>query len=80
MQQIQLMDYSLNRIRRISSCRLLLGGFHLGAHERIQIEKNADREESAAEASKDNERNRTMAQKAHRLQDQAENQNDSGEL
>jgi hypothetical protein len=39
---------------------LLLGGFCLSAYKRIQIEKDADREQSTAQAGKDHERNRTV--------------------
>jgi hypothetical protein len=35
----------------------LLGGFHLSANERIQVEKDADREEDSAEAHKEHEGN-----------------------
>jgi uncharacterized protein with von Willebrand factor type A (vWA) domain len=77
-EQIPPMDYSLNRIRRISCCRLLFGRFNLSAHERIQIEENADREEDAAEAHKEHEGNWAMTQEAKTLNEQTENQDDSG--
>ena len=73
-------NYSLNHIPKSLSCRLLLGGSHLRAHERIQIEKNTDREEDAAEAGKHDERNWAMTQEAQTLSEQTENQDDSGEL
>jgi hypothetical protein len=58
----------------------LLGGFHLSAHERVQIEKDADREQDTAEARKEQEGNWAMTQEAQTLNQQTENQDHSGEL
>jgi hypothetical protein len=58
----------------------LLGGFHLNANERIQVEKDANREEDAAQADKEHEGNWAMTQEAQTLNYQTENQGDSGEL
>jgi hypothetical protein len=79
-QQIPLMNYSLNRIRWISSCRLLFGGFRLSSDERVQIEKDADCEEDAAKAHKEHEGNWAMTQEAQTLNHKTENQYDSGKL
>ena len=45
--QIPLMDYLLNRAPGISTSHLLFGLLYLGAHERIQVKKDAAREENA---------------------------------
>ena len=75
-----MVDYSLKHIRQISSCRLLLGVFHVGAHERIQIDEDAGREEDAAETHKEHEGNWAMTQEAQTLNHKTENQDDSGKL
>jgi len=76
-QQIPLMNYSLNRIRRISSCRLLLGVFHVGAHERIQIDEDARREEDAAKAYKEHEGNWAMTQETQTFNQKTQNHDNS---
>jgi len=58
----------------------LLGGFHLGAHERVQIKKDADREEGAAKAHKKQEGDWAVTKEAQALNDKAKNQDDSGKL
>src|SRR6266704_4741939 len=64
----------------MAGTHLFFGGLSLNAHERIQIEKDADHEQEAAEAHKEDKSNRSAAQEAQPFHQQAENQNDPRNL